>query len=30
MVRFLAIDEGAEYITGHCFDVDGGIGIAAA
>ena len=30
MVRFLAIDEGAEYITGHCFDVDGGVGIAAA
>lgn len=30
MVRFLAIDEGADYITGHCFDVDGGVGIAAA
>lgn len=30
MVRFLAIDDGAEYITGHCFDVDGGVGIAAA
>jgi Enoyl-(Acyl carrier protein) reductase len=30
MVRFLAIDEGAEYITGHCFDVDGGVGIAAS
>lgn len=28
--RFLAIDDGAEYITGHCFDVDGGIGVAAA
>ena len=28
--RFLAIDDGAEYITGHCFDVDGGVGIAAA
>lgn len=30
MVRFLAIDDGADYITGHCFDVDGGVGIAAA
>ena len=30
MCRFLAIDDGADYITGHCFDVDGGIGIAAA
>jgi 3-oxoacyl-[acyl-carrier protein] reductase len=30
MVRFLAIDEGSDYITGHCFDVDGGVGIAAA
>ncbi|CAB9521227.1 Diacetyl reductase [(S)-acetoin forming] [Seminavis robusta] len=30
MVRFLAIDEGADYITGHCFDVDGGVGIAAS
>jgi 3-oxoacyl-[acyl-carrier protein] reductase len=30
MCRFLAIDEGAEYMTGHCFDVDGGVGIAAA
>ena len=30
LVRFLAIDDGASYITGHCFDVDGGIGIAAA
>jgi 3-oxoacyl-[acyl-carrier protein] reductase len=30
MVRFLAIDEGAEYMTGHCFDVDGGVAIAAA
>ena len=28
--RFLAIDDGASYITGHCFDVDGGVGIAAA
>jgi 3-oxoacyl-[acyl-carrier protein] reductase len=30
MGRFLAIDDGADYITGHCFDVDGGIGLAAA
>lgn len=30
MARFLAIDEGADYITGHCFDVDGGVGIAAS
>jgi len=27
MVRFLALDPAAEYITGHCFDVDGGIAI---
>lgn len=30
MARFLALDEGADYITGHCFDVDGGVGLAAA
>jgi 3-oxoacyl-[acyl-carrier protein] reductase len=30
MVRFLAVDEGADYLTGHCFDVDGGVGIAAS
>ena len=30
MVRFLALDKGADYITGHCFDVDGGVGMAAA
>lgn len=30
VARFLALDEGADYITGHCFDVDGGVGIAAA
>jgi len=30
MARFLAVDEGADYITGHCFDVDGGVGIAAS
>jgi 3-oxoacyl-[acyl-carrier protein] reductase len=29
MVRFLALDPAAEYITGHCFDVDGGIAIGA-
>ncbi|GMH74929.1 hypothetical protein TrLO_g2016 [Triparma laevis f. longispina] len=27
MVRFLALDPAAEYITGHCFNVDGGIAI---
>lgn len=27
MVRFLALDDAADYITGHCFNVDGGIGI---
>ena len=30
VARFLALDEGADYITGHCFDVDGGVGIASA
>jgi 3-oxoacyl-[acyl-carrier protein] reductase len=30
MARFLALDEGADYITGHCFDVDGGVGMVAA
>eukprot|EP00529_Nitzschia_sp_RCC80_P025836 CAMPEP_0113467358 /NCGR_PEP_ID=MMETSP0014_2-20120614/14772_1 /TAXON_ID=2857 /ORGANISM="Nitzschia sp." /LENGTH=345 /DNA_ID=CAMNT_0000359661 /DNA_START=188 /DNA_END=1225 /DNA_ORIENTATION=+ /assembly_acc=CAM_ASM_000159 len=30
LCRFLAVDEGADYLTGHCFDVDGGVGIAAA
>lgn len=30
VAKFLALDEGADYITGHCFDVDGGVGIAAA
>jgi 3-oxoacyl-[acyl-carrier protein] reductase len=30
MARFLALDEGADYITGHCFDVDGGVGMIAA
>jgi len=29
-VRFLALDPSAEYITGHCFDVDGGIAIGSA
>ena len=27
MVRFLCLDEAAEYVTGHCFNVDGGIAI---
>jgi 3-oxoacyl-[acyl-carrier protein] reductase len=30
LVRFLALDLGAEYMTGHCIDIDGGIAIAAA
>lgn len=29
MVRFLALDPAADYITGHCFNVDGGIAIGA-
>ena len=29
MVRFLALDPAANYITGHCFNVDGGIAIGA-
>jgi 3-oxoacyl-[acyl-carrier protein] reductase len=27
MVRFLAIDPAAQYITGHTFNVDGGMAI---
>lgn len=27
MVRFLALDPAAKYITGHCFNVDGGLAI---
>lgn len=27
MTRFLALDDAADYITGHCFNVDGGIAI---
>jgi 3-oxoacyl-[acyl-carrier protein] reductase len=27
VVRFLALDPAAEYMTGHCYDVDGGIAI---
>ena len=29
-VRFLALDPAAEYVTGHCYDVDGGIAINAS
>jgi 3-oxoacyl-[acyl-carrier protein] reductase len=29
LVRFLAIDPAAAYMTGHCFNVDGGIAIGA-
>jgi 3-oxoacyl-[acyl-carrier protein] reductase len=29
MARFLALDEAGDYITGHCFNVDGGIAIGA-
>ena len=29
LVRFLALDPAAEYMTGHEFNVDGGIGIGA-
>jgi len=29
MTRFLALDVAADYITGHCFNVDGGIAIGA-
>lgn len=29
MVAFLALDPAADYITGHCFNVDGGIAIGA-
>eukprot|EP00968_Pinguiococcus_pyrenoidosus_P016717 scaffold1620_cov233-Pinguiococcus_pyrenoidosus.AAC.17 len=29
MVKFLAVDPAAGYITGHCFNVDGGIAIGA-
>jgi hypothetical protein len=25
--RYLALDKSADYITGHCINVDGGIGI---
>ena len=26
-VRFLALDPASQYMTGHCYDVDGGIAI---
>lgn len=29
MVKFLALDPAAAYITGHCFNVDGGMAIGA-
>lgn len=29
LTRFLALDPAADYITGHCFNVDGGIAIGA-
>jgi len=29
LVKFLALDPAADYITGHCFNVDGGIAIGA-
>jgi 3-oxoacyl-[acyl-carrier protein] reductase len=29
MTRFLALDPAADYITGHCFNVDGGMAIGA-
>jgi 3-oxoacyl-[acyl-carrier protein] reductase len=29
LVRFLALDPAAGYITGHCFNVDGGLAIGA-
>ena len=29
-VRFFALDDAAQYMTGHCYDVDGGIAINAA
>jgi len=29
MVRFLALDPAAGYITGHCFNVDGGLAMGS-
>jgi NAD(P)-dependent dehydrogenase (short-subunit alcohol dehydrogenase family) len=29
LVRFLTLDPAAAYITGHCFNIDGGIAIGA-
>ena len=29
LVRFLALDPAGSYMTGHCFNIDGGIAIGA-
>jgi NAD(P)-dependent dehydrogenase (short-subunit alcohol dehydrogenase family) len=29
LVRYLAIDKSAAYITGYCFSIDGGLGIGS-
>jgi len=30
LCRFLALDPAADYMTGHCFDIDGGVAIGSA
>ncbi len=30
LVKYLALDDSAAYITGHCFSIDGGLGIGAS
>jgi 3-oxoacyl-[acyl-carrier protein] reductase len=30
LVSYLALDDSAQYITGHCFNIDGGLGIGAS
>lgn len=30
LVKFLAVDSSAAYITGHCFNIDGGLAIGAS